>query len=84
MPTVVVSSVMYGTSFSIAATIDSRSFTANRFAQVTRLPPMARSFIRSTPGSGSAFTMPSIAMSRGMPISSPIASAMHTFSLKAM
>ena len=69
----VVSSVMYGTSLSIAAIIDSRSLTANRLAHVTRLPPIANSFMRSTPGSGSALTMPSIATSRGMPTMSAIA-----------
>ncbi len=84
MPTVIVSSVLNGSSFSIAATIDSRSFTANRLAQVTFLPPMASSFMRSTPGSGSASTMPFIATSRGMSSMLAIAIAIVTFSLNEM
>ena len=75
---------MYGSSFSIAATIDSRSLTANRLAHVTRLRPMASSFIRRTPGSGAASTIPFIATSRGIPRRSAMAIAIATFSLKAM
>ena len=65
-------------------TIDSRSLTANRFAQVTRLPRIFSSFIRSTPGSGSAAHMPSIATSRGMPSELGDRQGDATFSLKAM
>ena len=61
---------MNGTSFSIATVIDSRSLTAKRFAHVTRLPRIFSSFMRSTPGSGSAAHIPLKATSRGTPASS--------------